>query len=60
MLKLCSVFPKGLELLEHYGDYFRFRLEREEGLTIGKLFGLVEECKDTLISEYSVRQTTME
>lgn len=41
-------------MLEHYGDYLRLRLEREEGLSIGRLFGLVEECKDLLICEYSV------
>jgi len=56
MNRICEAFPKGIEILEHYGDYFRFRLEREEGLSIGKLFGLVEECKEKLqiINEYSV------
>jgi hypothetical protein len=28
---LCQVFPKGVEILEHYSDYFRMRLERHDG-----------------------------
>ena len=60
--KLCESFPKGLDVLEHYGNYFRFRLEKEEGISIGRLFGLVEDFKDNLkiVNEYSVSQTTLE
>jgi hypothetical protein len=52
-----------VEILEHYNDYYRVKLERkEEGASsIGRLFGLVESLKDAgLFSEYSVSQTTME
>ena len=60
--KLCRHFPNGIEVLEHYGDYFRLKLQRDEGSSIGHLFGLVEYCKDELgiVSEYSVSQTTLE
>ncbi len=60
--KLCDDFPTGIEVLEHYGDYFRIRLDRQKGDTIGHLFGIVEDCKEKmgLISEYSVSQTTLE
>ena len=60
--KLCEDFPNGIEVLEHYGDYFRLKLQRDEGSSIGHLFGMVENCKDELgiVSEYSVSQTTLE
>ena len=58
--RLCEDFGGRVEVLEHYDDYYKFKLEKHEGSSIGKLFGLIEECKDTLISEYSVSQTTME
>ena len=56
--------PSGVEIIEHYSDYFKLKLEktRNDDESIGKLFGLVEKCKEAmdLISEYSVSQTTME
>jgi hypothetical protein len=62
---LAEKFPSGITIVEHYSDYFKVKLEKsnsgEESASIGKLFGLVETCKDTsLISEYSVSLTSME
>ena len=52
--KLCREFPAGVEILEHYNDYFRLKLDKAEGSSIGRLFGLIEMCKESLITEYSV------
>lgn len=54
--RICKDFHKGVEVLEHYGDYFRLRLEKEDGLSIGRLFGVMEDCKTegNIIIEYSV------
>ena len=59
---LAIEFPSGIAIVEHYSDYFKLKLDKNSDETsIGKLFGLVERCKDTmLISEYSVSQTSME
>ena len=47
-------------MLEHYRDYFKFRVPTS-GKSIGFLFGLVEHHKEQFgISEYSVGQTTLE
>ena len=65
MLKmLADKFPSGITIVEHYSDYIKVKLDKSssgEDASIGKLFGLVETCKDTsLISEYSVSLTSME
>ena len=52
--KLTREFPGGVEILEHYNDYFRLKLDKAEGSSIGRLFGLIEMCKESLINEYSV------
>jgi hypothetical protein len=58
---LASKFPTGITIIEHYSDYFKVKLDKSNDASIGKLFGLVETCKDTsLISEYSVSLTSME
>lgn len=58
---LALKFPSGITIVEHYSDYFKLKLEKSDDASIGRLFGLVEVCKDTmLISEYSVSQTSME
>ncbi len=64
---LSADFPSNsLSIVEHYSDYFKLKLVKHDNnddsiISIGKLFGLIERCKDTsLISEYSVSQTTME
>ncbi len=65
---LSTDFPSGsLSIIEHYSDYFKLKLVKQDNndetsvISIGKLFGLIERCKDaSLISEYSVSQTTME
>ncbi len=61
---LAYKFPSGITIVEHYSDYFKVKLDKStsgEDASIGKLFGLVETCKDTsLISEYSVSLTSME
>ncbi len=62
MLKMLALkFPTGITIVEHYSDYFKLKLDKSDDASIGKLFGLVETCKDTsLISEYSVSLTSME
>jgi hypothetical protein len=54
---LALEFPTGVEIIEHYSDYFKLKLEKTSSdESIGKLFGLIEKCKESmdLISEYSV------
>lgn len=67
MTLLSTDFASGsLSIIEHYSDYFKLKLVKQDSnddsvISIGKLFGLIERCKDaSLISEYSVSQTTME
>lgn len=56
---LTKAFGK-VELLEHFSDYFKFRVLKQ-GKSIGSVFGLIEEAKETFnIAEYSVSQTTLE
>ncbi len=50
---LCDEFET-VEILEHYNDYFKFRVPRNEK-SIGFVFGYIENRKeDFKISEYSV------
>jgi len=57
--ELCESFAS-VEILEHYYDYFKFRVPRGRK-SIGFLFGLIESRKEQYcISEYSVSQTTLE
>lgn len=57
---LCGLFPAGVTVLEHYSDYYRLRLERNQ-TSLGHLFGLVQSLKQRgLVSEYSVAQTSLE
>jgi len=45
---------QSVELLEHYNDYFKLKIEKR-GRSIGYVFGFIEEKKgDLCISEYSV------
>ena len=56
---MCHEFGQ-VEVLEHYGNYMRLRVERHER-TIGALFRLVEELKEEhQLEDYSVSQTTLE
>jgi ATP-binding cassette subfamily A (ABC1) protein 3 len=49
-----------VEILEHYSDYYKFRVPRGDK-SIGFVFGYIERSKaDFHISEYSVSQTTLE
>jgi ATP-binding cassette subfamily A (ABC1) protein 3 len=49
-----------VEMLEHYNDYYKLRVPRQDK-TIGYVFALIENNKeDYAISEYSVSQTTLE
>lgn len=58
--KLVEDF-KELEIVEQYSDYFKFKVPRVKGKTIGYLFGLIEAAKEECqIGEYSVQQTTLE
>lgn len=50
-----------VSLIEHYGTYFKFRVEKQYNKSIGEIFGLIEQNKERLnISEYSLSQTTLE
>jgi hypothetical protein len=52
--RICQEYSSGVEILEHYSDYYRVKLEKQSS-SIGRLFGLIERSKeDGLISEYSV------
>ena len=62
-LKVCELLASNfeqVELIEQCGDFFKFRIPREDK-TIGFLFGLVEDrTADFNISEYSISQTSLE
>lgn len=52
--KLVEDFGE-VEIVEQYSDYFKFKVPRVEGKTIGYLFGLIEQVKlECEIGEYSV------
>ena len=56
---MASIFDQ-VEILEHCGDFYKFRVPKEDK-TIGFLFGTIEDKKKEFnISEYSVNQTTLE
>ena len=56
---LCRVFGQ-VELIDHYGSYMRFRLERHN-YSIGFVFKLIEELKEEhQLEDYSVCQTTLQ
>ena len=56
---MCRQFVN-VEVIEHYGNYTRLRLERQDK-SIGFLFKLIEELKDEhQLEDYSVSQTTLE
>jgi hypothetical protein len=43
-----------VELLEHYNDYFKMRVPRQDK-SIGYVFGMIEDKKEMYgVSEYSV------
>ena len=57
---LCQ-FLHSLKLIEHYQTFYKFQLEKDSTMTIGYLFGVIEDAKDNLgISEYTLSQTTLE
>ena len=50
-----------IRLIEHYGCYYKFKLEKKLDFSIGYLFGKIEDVKERLkINEYSLSQTTLE
>jgi len=50
-----------ISLIEHYGSYYKFKLEKRDEVSIGALFGKIEDVKVQLkIEEYSLSQTTLE
>lgn len=56
---LAGIF-KNVEVLEQCADFYKLKVPRH-GVTIGYLFGLIEDLKaDMNISEYSVTQTSLE
>ena len=57
---LVSEF-KEVRLIEHYGSYYKFKLEKAQNFSIGYLFGKIEDVKmNLMIQEYSLSQTTLE
>ena len=42
--KLVEEFGE-VEVVEHYNDYFKLKVARVEGKSIGFLFGLIEDIK---------------
>ena len=56
---LARIF-NNVEIIEQCADFYKLKVPRGE-LTIGYLFGLIEERKDQCnISEYAVNQTSLE
>jgi hypothetical protein len=56
---LTRIFIK-VELLEQCADFYKLKVPKN-GMTIGYLFGLIEDKKEANnISEYSVTQTSLE
>ena len=56
---LLEHFDK-VEMLEHYGQYYKLRVPKGEK-SIGFLFGFLEEIsEENEVSEYSASQTTLE
>ena len=56
---LARIFKK-VEMIEQCADFYKLKVPKED-ITIGYLFGLIEEKKnDCNISEYSVTQTSLE
>ena len=56
---LCNDFVN-VEVIEHYGNYMRLRVERHNK-SIGYLFKRIEELKEEhQLEDYSVSQTTLE
>ena len=52
---------KDVKLIEHFGSYYKFKLEKNQNYSIGSLFGRIEQVKNDLqINEYSISQTTLE
>ena len=52
---------KEVRLIEHYGSYYKFKLEKAQNFSIGFLFGKIEEVKmNLMIQEYSLSQATLE
>lgn len=56
---LAKIFDQ-VEMLEQCADFYKLKVPRQ-GVTIGYLFGLIEDKKEkNNISEYSVTQTSLE
>lgn len=60
ILKLLVSQFEQVELIEQCGDFFKFRLPREDKTT-GYLLGLIENSKEEFrLAQYSVSQTSLE
>lgn len=52
---------KQVVIIEHFLTFYKFKVEKEEGQSLGFLFGVIEENREALnISEYSLSQTSLE
>ena len=58
--ELLKTFPE-VEISEYWENTYQLKINKKDGVTIGFLFGLLDEIKQTCnISEYSITQTSME
>jgi ATP-binding cassette subfamily A (ABC1) protein 3 len=52
---------KQVVIIEHYLTFYKFKVEKEQGQSLGYLFGVIEDNREALnISEYSLSQTSLE
>lgn len=59
MIKTMREMFKGLTILENFQTMFRLRIDSD--FSIGQIFGIIEEIKESLqITQYSVRQSSIE
>ena len=60
LIEILTRIFKQVELLEQCADFYKLKVPKN-GVTIGYLFGLIEDMKEANnISEYSVTQTSLE
>ena len=61
ILEFLKQIDPNVKLVEQYFTFYKFQLQKSEATSIGYLFGLIEDNKESLeISEYSLSQTTLE
>jgi len=46
IVKVLLIFFHRVEIIEHHGQYYRLRVPRKEGKTIGYLLGMLQSIKE--------------